>query len=64
MPLFNQLAGARHNRQRAQAEKVDFEQAQRLNDRHFKLGHRLDRAVFGARGWAVERDIIDQPAHR
>ena len=42
--LFDQVAGALHDGQGRQAEEIDLEQAERLDDRHLELGDRFDRA--------------------
>ena len=43
MPFANQITGARHDRQSGQSKKVHLKQADRLDDAHFELRHRLDR---------------------
>ena len=60
--LFDQVAGALHNRQGRQAQEIHLEQAQRLDDRHFELGDRFNRRLFRAAGWPVQWDVIqDRP---
>ena len=58
--LLDQVAGALHDGEGGQAQEVHLEQAERLDDRHFKLRHRLDGRLFRAAGWAVQGSVVDQ----
>jgi len=46
MPLPDHLAGASHNRQRGETQKIDLQQTQGVQDLHLELGHRPDWAFF------------------
>ena len=58
--VFDHVAGARHDRQRGQAEEVHLEHAQAVEDAHFELGDRLDGSYFRAGGGAVQRKVVQQ----
>ena len=59
--LFDQLGGAVHDRERAQAEKINLKQTDRFDDFHGPLGDAVDATQpFVAAGRAVEGHIFVQ----
>jgi hypothetical protein len=58
--LADQVAGARHDRQRGEAEEIDLEHAHAVEDAHFELGDGLDGRFFRVGGRAVNRQVLGQ----
>ncbi len=59
MSLPDHLAGASHDRQGGEAQKIDLQQTQRVQDLHLKLGHRPDRAFLVVpTGGSMQGDIF------